>query len=263
MADGFDGVSQLRFRCDVVRAGVDFVVVEVFQHASAHGIDLSNRFDLVAEELDADGALMFVGGKNLDDVATDAERAAVEVDIVALVLDVDESSQQVVTPELGVLLDGDEQTGVALRGADAVDAAHRSDDDDVAPGEKRSGGGVPHPVNLVIDDRVLLDEGIGDRDVGFGLVVVVVGDEVLDGVVREQLTHLAVELSRQRLVGRHDQGGAIDLGDDVGHSERLAAAGDTEQGRETFAVLKSLANRVDGLRLVAFRHERGGEYELR
>ena len=44
---------------------------------------------------------------------------------------------------------------------------------------------MTHSVDLVVDDGVLFDEGIRDRDVGFGLVVVVVGDEVFDGVVRE------------------------------------------------------------------------------
>ena len=52
----------------------------------------------------------------------------------------------------------------------------------------------------VVDDRVLLDERVGRRDVRLGLVVVVVADEVLDGVVGEQLLDLAVELRRQRLV---------------------------------------------------------------
>jgi hypothetical protein len=57
---------------------------------------------------------------------------------------------------------------------------------------------------VVVDRRVLLDEGIGGRHVGLGLVVVVVGDEVLDRVVREELAELAVELRGQGLVVGHD-----------------------------------------------------------
>ncbi len=51
----------------------------------------------------------------------------------------------------------------------------------------------------------LLDIGVGARDVGLGLVVVVVGDEILDRVVRKEALHLAVELGRQGLVRRQDQ----------------------------------------------------------
>jgi len=53
---------------------------------------------------------------------------------------------------------------------------------------------VAHPVDLVVDERVLLDVGVRLRDVGLGLVVVVVGDEVLDRVLREERLELSVQL---------------------------------------------------------------------
>jgi hypothetical protein len=53
-------------------------------------------------------------------------------------------------------------------------------------------------------DAVLLDEQVALRDVGLGLVVVVVADEVLDRVLRKELAELAVQLRGQRLVGRED-----------------------------------------------------------
>jgi hypothetical protein len=59
---------------------------------------------------------------------------------------------------------------------------------------------VAHAVDLVVDDGVLLDVGVARGDVRLGLVVVVVADEVLDGVVGEELLELAVELRRERLV---------------------------------------------------------------
>ena len=59
--------------------------------------------------------------------------------------------------------------------------------------------------------RVLLDVRVRRRHVGLGLVVVVVRDEVLDGVVREELLELAVELRRQRLVVRDDQRRHVEL----------------------------------------------------
>ena len=58
-------------------------------------------------------------------------------------------------------------------------------------------------------ERILLDIGVGARDIGFRLVVIVIADEILDRVLREELLELAVELRRQRLVGRQDQGRAL------------------------------------------------------
>ena len=71
--------------------------------------------------------------------------------------------------------------------------------------------------------------GVGPRDVRLGLVVVVVGDEVLDRVLGEELLELGAELGRQRLVVGHDQRRPLDLLDHVGHREGLAGAGDAEQ----------------------------------
>jgi hypothetical protein len=59
---------------------------------------------------------------------------------------------------------------------------------------------VAHPVDLFVDLAFLLDVGVRARDIGLGLVVVVVADEILDRVVREEALELAVELRGQRLV---------------------------------------------------------------
>ena len=64
---------------------------------------------------------------------------------------------------------------------------------------------MPQPVDLLVDGGVLLDVGVGGRQVGFRLVVVVVGDEVLHRAVGQVLAELVAELRRQRLVGRHDE----------------------------------------------------------
>ena len=126
-------------------------------------------------------------------------------------------------------LHGEGHGRVGLDRADAVDAGHGGDDDDVVALEQRARGGVAHAVDLLVDRGFFLDVGVGARHVGFGLVVVVVGDEVLDRVVGEEALELAVELRRQRLVGRQDQRRALRRGDDVRHGEGLARAGDAEQ----------------------------------
>ena len=73
------------------------------------------------------------------------------------------------------------------------------------------GGRQAQAVDLLVDVGVLLDVGVVLRDVGLGLVVVVVGDEVLDGVVREELAELGVELGGQRLVVGQHQRRPLDL----------------------------------------------------
>src|SRR5581483_4634827 len=97
---------------------------------------------------------------------------------------------------------------------------------------------------------VLLDVQVGLRDVGLGLVVVVVGDEVLDGVAREELAELVAELRGERLVVRD-------------HERRLARAGCAEERLVALAGAEALAERRDRRGLVARRPVRLGCLELR
>jgi hypothetical protein len=89
-----------------------------------------------------------------------------------------------------------------LGGGQAVDAGDAGDHDHVAPREERAGGGESEALDLLVDGAVLLDVGIRARDVGLGLVVVEVADEILDGVVRKELAELRVELGDMISTGR-------------------------------------------------------------
>jgi hypothetical protein len=261
-ANAVDRFLELLARRDVVRARIHRVALELIEDPAADGIDLRDRVHFVAEELDADRDALFVRGEYLDHVSANSERASVKIDVVALVLDVHQPAQQRVPPELFPLDDLDQEPFVRLGRADAVDAAHAGDDDHVRTREQRLRGRVAHAVDLVVDDRVLLDEGVGRRNVRFGLVIVVVADEIVDRVVREQVAHLAVELRGERLVRRDDQRGQLQALDHVRHRERLAAARDPEQRLVALAAIEPADQRLDGLWLIPFRGELASEAEL-
>jgi hypothetical protein len=89
---------------------------------------------------------------------------------------------------------------------------------------------MAQPVDLVVDRGVLIDIGIGLFDVGFGLVVIVIGDEVLDGIVGEQLLELLVELGGKRLIMRDDEGGLLDRLDGPAHRVGLARSRHPQEG---------------------------------
>ncbi len=94
---------------------------------------------------------------------------------------------------------------VILGRAQAVDARHAGHDDHVAPADQRTGGRQPQPVDLLIDRGVLLDVNIALRNVGLGLVIVVIADEIMHRVVRKKLLELAIQLGGQRLIVREHQ----------------------------------------------------------
>ncbi len=222
---------------DVVRRREQHERVELLDDLAGERVDRGDALDLVAEQRDAHRPFL-VGGEHLDRVAADAELVAREPEVVALVLQLDEPAEDRSLVVLLALVEHEQLLGVVLGRTEAVDRRHRRHDDHVAAGQQRARGRVAQPVDLVVDRRVLLDVGVGRRDVRLGLVVVVVGDEVLDPVLREQLPELGGELRGQRLVGRQHERRPVRLRDHVGDRERLARAGDAEQRLEPVAPLR-------------------------
>ncbi len=51
---------------------------------------------------------------------------------------------------------------------------------------------MTHPVDLFVYGRFLFDIRIGPRHIGFGLVVIVIGNEIFDGIVRKEALELAI-----------------------------------------------------------------------
>jgi hypothetical protein len=111
---------------------------------------------------------------------------------------------------------------------------------------------VAHAIDLLVDRGFLLDVGVSARDVGLGLVVVVVGYEVLDRVVGKEALHLSIKLCGKRLVGCEDQRRALGGFDHLGHGEGLARSRNAQQ--DLVAVARGDAGHefADGMGLVAF-----------
>ncbi|MNI11489.1 hypothetical protein D3C73_646360 [compost metagenome] len=261
--DLLDRAVQRRARGDIVRVGVDFDRLQVAGLLAGERVELGDRVDLVAEHRDAPCGIFKVGREDFNGVAADPERAADEIDVLALVLLGDEIGEQLalVEPVADFHLEGHRRVGFDR--TDTIDAGDRCDDDAVVALQQRAGGGVAHAVDLFVDRRFLLDEGVGARHIGFRLVIIVIGDEIFDRVVREEILELGIELRGQRLVGREDDGGALGFLDHLGHGEGFARAGNAEQDLAALVVVDALDEIGDRGRLVAgglvFRRHADGD----
>ena len=196
-----------------------------------------------------------VRGEHLEGVALHAERAARAAHVVALVLDVDQPLHRELERDVGAAVGPQDLPLVLLGRTQPVDARDAGDDDHVAPAEEGGGGRVPQPLDLLVHRAVLLDVGVGGRDVGLGLVVVVVADEVLDRVVGEHLAELVGQLGAQGLVRGDHQGGALQRLHDVRDRERLARAGGAQQRGVGIAALDGRDQLFDRHRLITGRTE--------
>ncbi len=246
---------------DVVGFGVDGEAAVALLDGAEEGVDLGEGIDFVAEELDAEGGLV-VGGVDLDDVAADAKGSAAEVDVVALVEDFDEAAGDVFALDALTFFEQEEHAVVGFGAAEAVDAGDGGDDDGVAALEEGAGGGEAELVELLVDGGFFFDEEVAGGDVGFGLVVVVVGDEVLDGVVGEEGLELVVELGGEGFVVGEDERGSVGFGDDRRHGEGFSGAGDAEQDLIFFAGVEAGDEFGDGAGLVSLGRVGRGELEV-
>ena len=251
--DAGDRLQQRRPRRHVVRVGVDFHEFQLVGLLPGERIEFVDRFHLVAEQRYPPGAVLVVGGKNLDGVAAHAERAAVKIAGRAFVLQGHQIGEQRALVEAFAALERKRHRRIGLDRADAVDAGHRGDDDHVVALQQRARRRMAHAVDLLVDRGILLDIGVGARDIGFRLVVVVIGNEILDGVVGKEAFELAVELRRQRLIGRENERRALRLLDHLGHGEGLARAGDAEQHLGAVMAPHAFDQFGDRLRLIALR----------
>ena len=108
-------------------------------------------------------------------------------------------------------------------------------------------------IDLIVNRRVFFNVGIRGRNIRLGLIIVIVGDEILYGVVREKFLKLAVELCRQSLVMSNNQRRFIQLLDDIRHRESLSGTSDAQKGLALVAFFETIDQLLNGLGLVAGR----------
>ena len=227
--DLVDGLVERRAGRHIVAVRIDLDRGQLLHGAAGERVEFGDAFQLVAEEGELPGAVFEVGREDVDHVALHAERASGEGHVIAGILVGDELFGDAARVDALALFELERHRCVGLDRADAIDARDRGDDDHVVALEDGAGGRVAHPVNGLVDGGFLLDIEIGARHIGFGLVVIVIGHEILHRVLGEEGFELAIELCGERLVGGEDQGRALGRLDDLGHGEGLAGAGRAEQ----------------------------------
>ena len=121
LLDRFARLVHLLCRCHPVLRRVELELISLRQHLSGQRVHLHDALDLVAPEGDAHAQLL-VGGKDVQRIAANAEGAATEVQVVALVLHVHQRADEAVEAAALPLFDRRYEAQIVLRVAQAVDA---------------------------------------------------------------------------------------------------------------------------------------------
>ena len=260
--DLVDGVLQAVFSGYEDVGRIDAQVVVLGQVSVGRGIRALDLLDTVAKEVDTHRSVG-IRGEDIDRIAFDPEISPGKIARGAAVQSFSELVQETGAGDALSHFEVDDALFKLVRVADPVEARHGSHHDHVpARGEQRRHGRKAEFFDVFVDREVFLDVGAGRRDVSLGLVVVVIRNEVFDGVFREKSLELRVELGGQGLVVSQHEGRAAGVLDDVGYGEGLSRAGYPQQGLGRKAAFDPLGELADGFRLVAGRTVVAGEFEL-
>ena len=222
---GLDALHRLQHPVagrDVMALGIDGDARQLAGHLAGEGIEQADGLDLLVEQFHPHRLGVGIRRIDVDDLTAHPVGSAAQFHVVAAVLQLGETAQQLALIDEFAPGQMQHHAEVGLGVTQTVDARHRGNDHYVAPLHQRLGGGESHLLDMLVDGGILLDIGIRGRHIGLRLIIVIIRNEVFHGVVREELPHLAVELGRQGLVGGQDQGRSLHLQDDIGDGEGLA-----------------------------------------
>ena len=115
------GLFHAVFFGDVMLGGVDVHLVRSFDDFTRDRIEADDVFDLIAEEADTDGFLFAVSWQHFERIASDAEDAWFDLQVIALVLHVHQLAQEGVAAINGTFFDVQDVRAVGIGVAQAVD----------------------------------------------------------------------------------------------------------------------------------------------
>ena len=230
-------------------------------YLSGDHIDFGNTVDLIAEKLNADCCFTSIGWKNLHYIPAHTEFVSDEIDIIALILQFDQFFGQFIALLLHSGTQRDYHVAVIDWVTQRIDAGNTGNDDDIpAFGQCRSSR-MSELLDLIIDCTVLFDIGIGIRDIGLRLIIVVVRDEVFHRIIWKKRLKLRAKLCCQRLVVCQNQSWTIYCFDNIGHGKSFTRTGNTQQCLFLVSMKNTLCQLLDCLRLVSSRLI--GRYQLK
>ena len=189
------------------------------------GIDFRNPVNFVTKEFNSNGSAGPIGRIHFQCIPTQPELISGKVDIIAFITNFCQLSQDFIQRAHLSHPKGDHHALIVNRVTQAIQTADRRNHDHISAFEKRRCGTMTQPVNFFVDGGILFDVGICMSNVGFRLVVIVIGNEILNRIIGEEFPELRTKLGSKGLIMGKNQCGAVQLFNNRCHSEGLTGTG--------------------------------------
>ncbi len=204
----------------VCRIDVDFL--QILDPCSGMRIHQLQTIDFVAEKPDAHGVVT-PAEINVHRIPAHPECPAPEVGFRARIKGIDQLIQKS-GERTGLPYPHPNRLGIEIVGvAYAVEAAYAGYHYDVAAAaEQGARCAQAQFFYFIVYAEILLNISIGDRKVCLGLVIVVIGHEILYRIVGKERLEFSVQLCGKSFVMTEDKSRTLQILYDAGHCESLA-----------------------------------------
>ena len=95
-------------------------------------------------------------------------------------------------------------------------------------------------VDFLVSRRILFNIGIRLWHIGFRLIIIVIGYEIINSIIWEEILELAGRLCRKCLIRRNNQCWPLHFFNDLGHGKSLACACCTKQYLSPLPFIQSI-----------------------
>ena len=223
--DLMDDLRKYFFRSDVEVGGEDGDVFGRFCFPAGISIKYLYLFHLITEEGDPI-AIICIGRIDLYRIADHPECSPSEIGQRTGIQCFHKSVQQKIPGHLITLTDPDYTLLEFCRVAYTIDTGNGGHHDNVSPSALQTGGRFQAKLlYFVIDRQILFYVGISSGYISFGLVIIVVGNKILDRILRKELSEFSIQLRNKRFIMTQDKSRSLNLLDDIGNGEGLSGTG--------------------------------------
>ena len=178
--------------CDKQVGGINLIFVEGSYALACYAVKFFDRVDFIVPPCYAQ-EVVAIGHPHVYGVALHPEVAAFNLYVVAQIQGIDKPSEKLVAVECLSALYADYTIGHGCRPAHTVDARNRRNHYNVLSARKQScDSREAQLVDVLVYGEVLLDIRVGRWKIGLRLIIVVVGDVIFHGIIREEALHLLV-----------------------------------------------------------------------
>ena len=184
LLDEFDGAQCRIARCDVMARRINREARQAPLDLAGERIEQIQAIHFVVEQTDTQGRLRVLRWKHVEHVAAHSKRAAFKFQFVALILHLRQALDDVALHDFFFLAYVQNHAVIVGRIADTVDTRYRRDDHRIVALEQGFCRRQTHLLDVFVDAGIFFDIEIARGNVGFRLVIIVIGNKIFHRVFR-------------------------------------------------------------------------------